>query len=194
MSFISQSVDAAIGERGKFGEHGNPFVEQFRQQPEHARLGLPAKAQEQKIVLRKDAVHDLGNDRVPVADDPRKQLPLVRPPVAEEPPIQQIPRRSHQPMPRRRRPEMKEFRVMRKKITHSAAAAVAGLAGLAILAQPDRPHGARRRGRRRRSSGRGPRPWRSSWSSRPSRRTGRRRPPGRRSGRCRVSGCRKCEL
>ena len=56
------------------GEDGHPLVEQLGQQPEDARLGLAAQAEEEQVVLREDGVDDLRDDRVAVADDAGEQL------------------------------------------------------------------------------------------------------------------------
>ena len=56
------------------GEDRDPLVEQVGQQPEDARLRLPAQAEEEQVVLREDAVDDLRDDRVAVADDAGEEL------------------------------------------------------------------------------------------------------------------------
>ena len=56
------------------GEHGHPLIEQLRQQPQDARLRLPAQAEEEHVVLGQDAVDDLRDDAVAVADDAGEEL------------------------------------------------------------------------------------------------------------------------
>ena len=56
------------------GQHRHPLVQQVRQHAEDARLGLAAQAEEQQVVLGEDAVDDLRDDAVAVADDAGEQL------------------------------------------------------------------------------------------------------------------------
>ena len=51
------------------GQHRHPFIEQVRQHAQDARLGLSAQAEEQQVVLGENAVDDLRDDAVAIADD-----------------------------------------------------------------------------------------------------------------------------
>jgi len=45
----------------------------MHQHPQHAGLSLPAESQKQHVVLRQDGVLDLGDDRLVVPQNARKQ-------------------------------------------------------------------------------------------------------------------------
>ena len=55
-------------------EHRHPLIEQLRQHPQDSRFGLPAQAEEQQIVLGKNAVDDLRDDRIAIPDDAGEKL------------------------------------------------------------------------------------------------------------------------
>ena len=51
-----------------------PFVEQRREHADQARLGLPAQAEKNEVVARKNGVDHLRHDGVFVPEDARKQF------------------------------------------------------------------------------------------------------------------------
>ena len=55
------------------GDDRDGVVEQVRQLPEHARLGLSAQAEEEHVVLGEDGVLNLWDDGLIVADDAGKE-------------------------------------------------------------------------------------------------------------------------
>ncbi len=61
-------------------QDGDLLVEQQHEVPQDAALGLPAEPEQDEVVPRQDGGHELGDDGVLVAHDPRKQ----RGPVLEQ--------------------------------------------------------------------------------------------------------------
>ena len=54
------------------GHHGDDLIQKFHQPAENPALGLTTQSQQNHVVARQDGIHDLGNDRVFIADDSRK--------------------------------------------------------------------------------------------------------------------------
>ena len=55
------------------GHYGQRLVEEARERPEDAALGLASQAEKDEVVARQHRVDDLGDDGVVVADDARKE-------------------------------------------------------------------------------------------------------------------------
>ena len=56
------------------GENGDLRVQKIHELPQNSALGLTPQPEENEVVSGQDRVYDLGDDRVPVPDDPRKQV------------------------------------------------------------------------------------------------------------------------